>query len=106
MNAQQASGLEPIDFAVLAVERRRDERRPCEPTPARIIIEGDLSAIGAHVVNVSKSGLGMRLDRRLLPDTRATVEMNANRVTGSVRWCVKNRGGGWFDLGFQIDRAV
>jgi hypothetical protein len=106
MNTQQVViGLKRGDFGDVATERRSEERRPCEPTPVRIVLEGDPAGIEALIVNVSKSGIGMRIDRRLIAGTKATVETNSLIIAGTIRYCVNNRDAGWFDLGFKIDQV-
>jgi PilZ domain len=107
MNTEQVViGLKRGDFGAIATDRRVDERRPCEPTPVRIFAEGDPSGIEALVVNVSKSGIGMRLDRRVTSGAKVRVEMKAIIITGSIRYCTSSRDAGWFDVGLQIDTVL
>jgi len=107
MNTEQlVIGLKRGDFGVKAADRRIDERRTCEPTPVRIFTEGDPSGIEALVVNVSKSGIGMRIYRRVTSDTKVRVEMKAIVITGSIRHCMSSGDAGWFDVGLQIDTVV
>ena len=106
MNTQQVIiGLKRGDFVDVATERRSEERRPCEPTPVRILIEGDPVGAEALIVNVSKSGIGMRLDSRLPAGVKATVKTGVLIIAGTIRYCVNNKDVGWFDLGFQIDKV-
>jgi hypothetical protein len=100
---QVVIGLKRGDFGEAATERRR----PCEPTPVRLVAErdplgSDPLGVEALIVNVSKSGIGMRLDRRIMPGTKVRVETSAITVTGIIRYCVNNLDKGWFDLGFEI----
>jgi hypothetical protein len=96
----------PDDKTDVATERRREGRRPWEPAPVRILIEGDPVGVVALIVNVSKSGIGMRVESRLPAGVKATVKTSAFIVTGTIRYCANNKNGGWFDLGFQIDELV
>jgi hypothetical protein len=71
----------------------------------RILIEGDPVGVEALIVNVSKSGIGMRLDSRLPAGVKATVKTGVLIIAGTIRYCVNNKDVGWFDLGFQIDKV-
>ncbi len=101
---QVVAGLIQRYFADAATERRSGERQPCDPAPVRITMEGDLSAIGAHIVYMTKSGFGMRLDRRLTPGAKATVQMNGIIVTGRIRYSTENNESS-FEAGFQVDQV-
>jgi hypothetical protein len=108
MNTKEVvAGLLRGDFSnVVATssDRRSEERRTlCDHTPARINLEGSFSPIEALIVNVSKSGLGMRLDKRIPQGVKATVETNSLIVSGSIRYCVENRDRSAFHLGFQVE---
>src|SRR5919109_2387656 len=79
-----------------AAEERREQRTSCNPpvpvdivVPIDIVIpvEGGFAAIEAHVVNVSKSGLGIRTKKSVQKDTEISVRMNGAWITGNVRHC-------------------
>src|SRR5258708_37263335 len=87
---QVVAGLIQRYFGDAAAELRSGERQPCDPAPVRITMEGDLSAIGAHIVYMTKSGFVMSLDRRLTPGAKATVQINGIIVTRRIRYSTNN----------------
>ncbi len=99
------AGLIQRYFGDAAAELRSGERQPCDPTPVRITMEGDLSAIGAHIAYRSESGFGMRLGRRLTPGVKAKVQMNGFIVTGRISYSTKNSDASSFEAGFQVDQV-
>jgi hypothetical protein len=107
MNTEQVvMGLKRGDFGATAADRRIEERWPCEPTPVRIFTEGDPSGIEAFVVDVSKSGIGMRVYRRVTSGATVRVEMKTVIITGNIRYCLSKRDGGSFDVGLRIETVV
>src|SRR3954454_23957624 len=93
------SELRPVETAP---ERRNQERRmPCDPSPVRILAEGGLAPVDGYFLNVSKSGLGLCVDRPLPRGVKVTVKTTRLLITGSVRYCLPKAEGS-FVIGLQI----
>jgi len=95
MNESEGGGWSlKNDFdGVTPAERRADEiRLSCDETLAQIVLEGQPFPVQGYVINASKSGLGMRLDRDITPGTVGTVEMKGILITGSIRYCMRLSG--------------
>ena len=85
-------------------QRRLEKRIPCDPSPVRITPEYDFGTVEGSVVDVSKSGLRLRLPKNFRRGAKITAEMNGLVIIGSIRYCrehEKNRG--FFDMGLRID---
>ena len=72
-------------------QRRRVEKRiRCNLSRVRITAEGDLETVEGYVVDVSKSGLMLRVDRYFRLGRKVAVEMNGLLIRGSIRYrCVQ-----------------
>lgn len=70
----------------MSTERRRSHRHP---TWLNVTLEGDGSAFGARVSDVSLDGLHLHCARAVLPFTRVVVRLQLDVeicFTGEVRW--------------------
>jgi hypothetical protein len=91
-------------------EERREQRIPCDPpVPVDMVVAVDIvipvgggfAAIKAHVVNVSKSGLGIRAKEPVQKNTQISVKMKGVWITGKVRYCVQIDTS-LYDMGLQV----
>ena len=89
-------------------ERRRAGRRiPSDLSKVHIIGEGDLT-IAARVVDVSESGLRLRVQKDLgahfQSGAKVVVEMDRLIIKASIRWCsVQKTNPDAVDIGLQIE---
>jgi hypothetical protein len=89
-------------------ERRRAERRlRSDLSRVHIIAEGDL-IITARVVDVSESGLRLRVQKDLgthfQRDAKVVVEMDRLIIRASVRWCsAQKENPDAVDIGLHIE---
>src|SRR5436853_1331915 len=91
-----------------SVQRRRAGKRiPSDLAKVRITAEGDLTTVEGRVVDVSKSGLRLRVHknfgRHFNRGPKVVVEMDGVIIRGRIRWCSAqktNREG--LEMGLQI----
>jgi hypothetical protein len=107
MNIEEVIGLLRSDRPVPVVDRRVQERRiPCDdPIPVRITAEDShATSACAHVINVSKSGLGLRSDKPFKRGMKITVDMNGAFISGDVCYCIHDRdNSALYKIGLKID---
>jgi hypothetical protein len=100
---RKSSGEAPA--LVRGDRRRRDDARiPCDPTLVRIAVEGEFVPVQAQAVNRSEFGVGLQLTRPypLREGMQITIEMHHLLLTGTIRYCTKERGTGPFRMGVLI----
>jgi hypothetical protein len=85
-------------------DRRREGRTRTEPTPA-LLTDIYRDRIPVTVLNVSRSGLGVKVDERFDIDFPVLIECEGLLIIGIVRHCMKATGGGYI-LGMKLDRMV
>src|SRR5436853_292811 len=107
MNTEEVVRLLGSDGGILAGDRRTQERRvPCDdPIPVRITVEDShATSVYAHVINVSKSGLGLRSDKPFKRGMKITLDMNGAFVSGDVCYCIHDReNSALYKIGVKID---
>jgi hypothetical protein len=81
-------------------ERCRDRDIPFDAEPARLQDERSTS-MPAHVLDISISGIRVRVDCLLSVGSEATVHFGRTIAIGDVRFCRRNRDDS-FDAGLQI----
>ncbi len=86
------------------VERRREQRIPSDAVPARLQDETSIS-MPAHVLDVSISGIRVRVDCVLPVGSEATVYFGSTIAVGQVRFCRRNRDDS-FEAGLQISDVL
>jgi len=79
-----------------SVQRRRAGKRiVCDLAKARITAEGDLTTVEGRVVDVSKSGLRLRVHKdfgwHFKRGAKAMVEMDGLLIRGRIRWCSEQK---------------
>ena len=109
---QVVVGLLRGDFpkGAAVAEGRREHRIPCDPpvpvdiiVPVDIVIpvDGGFAAVEAHVINVSKSGLGIRAKKPVHKNTKISVKMKGVWITGNIRHCVQSDTS-LYEMGLQV----
>jgi hypothetical protein len=85
-------------------ERRVEPRNRTEPLPAQLT---DLyrERVPVLVLNVSRSGLGIKTDERFSLDLPILIECEGLVIVGNVQHCMKAVGGG-FILGMKIHQII
>ena len=86
-----------------SAERRHERRQTCEPIPALVRIDSLSSA--AQVLDISLSGLRLRIDSCLPAGTGITVSFNSTIAIGNIRYCRPNQDHS-FDAGVQIEDVL
>ena len=85
-------------------ERRSEPRYPSvEAAVVTIITEG--SSFEAETVDVSKSGLRIRLEKPLEVGSRIRVKFGTVVAFGEVRWCHQANAGN-IDAGIRVEHTV
>jgi len=87
-------------------ERRKEPRYPTEAR-AEVTEFGSQGRrhLEARMMNISKSGLRLRLSEPLVPGARVRVHFGEVLAFGEVRWC-RDLCGDAFDAGVKIDHTV
>lgn len=85
-------------------ERRREPRLPVGAIPARLFAGESREPIAVHVLDISTSGLRVRLSSPLEAGTEATIWFDLTVATGEVRYCRSNRAG-LFEAGLRLTDA-
>lgn len=80
--------------------RPREIRRECTPTDVRVRVGTD-TEMDARVLDVSTSGVRLRLGTFLKPGTTISFRLKALSIFGAVRYC-RPINGRVFDLGIEI----
>lgn len=68
-------------------DRRRDLRFPCDTSAVEVHLDARDQPLTAHVIEVSRAGLKLRMDDALPVGTPLTVEVGKLSVLGEVRRC-------------------
>jgi hypothetical protein len=99
LSPERAGAAELLD------DRRREPRIPVDAIPARLRVgeSGDPSA--AHVLDISTSGLRVRLHMALEVGSEATIWFNRTVATGRIRYC-RASGGEAFEAGLCLTDAL
>jgi hypothetical protein len=104
---RKSTGNTPV--LVHGDRRRRDDPRiPCDPTLVRIAVAGTFVPVQAQVVNRSEFGVGLQLTRPypFSEGMQITIEMHPALITGSIRYCTKERDTGPFRMGVLITEVT
>jgi hypothetical protein len=83
------------------VDRRLEQRTPCDDISAQVRIGEGLNSTPASVLDISTSGVRLGLDSSLEVGSNVTVWFNKTVVTGQVRYCRGNQDGS-FDAGLRL----
>ena len=81
--------------------RRRETRIQCDPASVLLEIDGHPEAVEGQVVEVSKSGLQLRLETTVPAGQTARVTLASMIISGQIRYCRPNDTGS-FDTGIVI----
>jgi hypothetical protein len=102
---RQLGPKEAVQRAGQIIERRREARYPTSDPAAVQILAPDGARVSATVVNVSRSGLRLKLRAPLAKGMRIeVVVVRKCAIFGEVRYC--SRTGDLFFAGIQIDDVV
>jgi hypothetical protein len=93
------------DAAGLFDERRREQRVPVAAIPARLRANENAEPTPAHVLDISTSGLRVRLDLPLEVGAEVTIWFDRTVAAGRVRYCRAN-GAGSFEAGLCLTDAL
>ena len=97
--------LTVLKSPVAEADRRKEPRYPSDGS-ARVLVPflfGPLT-FNARVVNVSKSGLRLKVSAPLARGTLVQVELGSLVATGTVRHC--SRDGKEYSMGIELDGVV
>ena len=86
-------------------ERRREPRIPVNAIPARLRAGESGEPSTAHVLDVSTSGLRVRVVEPLDVGVEATIWFDRTIATGRVRYC-RASGAGSFEAGLCLTDAL
>jgi hypothetical protein len=85
-------------------ERRAEERISVDSIPARLGFESNIMA--ARVLDISLSGVRLRLDRSLPVGADVTVAFNKTIAVGRIRYCRPDHNGVSFQAGLQLEEVL
>jgi len=85
--------------------RRQELRRQCTPTETFVIVGDVATPVAATVLEVSGSGIGLKLQSFIAIGVPARIEFERLVVDCRIRFC-KPSGDGTFDAGMQIISSV
>ena len=85
-------------------QRNVSTRRIPPPRPGRCPFLSEPRTFNARVLDVSKSGMRLKLSAPLTPGTLVQVELKSLVATGAVRHCRK--AGEEYSMGIQLDAVV
>jgi len=91
--------------AELLDERRREPRVPVGAIPARLRTGENGESSAAHVIDISTSGLRVRLNRALEVGAEATIWFDRTVATGRIRYC-RASGAEAFEAGVCLTDAL
>jgi PilZ domain len=86
-------------------EARREQRTPCDAIPARVQLGAASESLMARVMDVSVSGVRLRLESPLEVGSEVTVWFERVVVTGQVRYC-RRVGDGPFESGLCLSEVL
>ena len=92
----------PIELDASA-ERRRENRTPCGALPA--LLRTESTSLPAQVLDISNSGVCVRLGSRLPVGTSVTLCFSNTIASGNVRYCRANPDQ-TFDAGLQVEDVL
>ena len=85
-------------------ERRWDPRNRTEPLPA-LLTDLYRERVPVSVLNVSHSGLGIKVSERFATDLPVLIECEGLAIVGNVRHCLRAADGGYV-VGMKIYQIV
>jgi len=85
-------------------ERRKELRYPTDGW-AKVVVPflPEPQIVSAHVVDVSRGGMRLKLQAPLEPGTLLQIEMKSVLATGEVRYCRPD--GNEYSVGIQLDEV-
>jgi len=97
--------LTVLKSPVEEADRRKEPRYPSDGS-ARVLVSflSEPQTFNARVLDVSKSGMRLKLSAPLAPGTLVQVELKSLVATGAVRHCRKD--GEEYSMGIQLDAVV
>ena len=97
--------LAALKSPVAESDRRKEPRYPTNGS-ARVLVPflSEPQTFSARVLDVSKSGLRLKLNTPLAPGTLVQIELKSLVATGTVRHCKKD--GEEYSMGIQLDAVV
>jgi hypothetical protein len=87
MTTAFARGLDRPEATEWMDERRREPRVPVHAIPARLRLGAGAEPITAQVLDISTSGLRVRVNSPLEAGAEATIWFDRTVATGRVRYC-------------------
>lgn len=90
-----------VGAAELLDDRRREPRIPVDTIPARLRAGDSGEPSVAHVLDISTSGLRVRVDEPLDVGAEATIWFDRTVATGRVRYC-RASGAASFEAGLCL----
>jgi hypothetical protein len=81
--------------------RRREMRLQCDPANVVLDITGHSEPVEGQIVEVSKSGLQLRLENSVPAGQTVRVTRASMIINGQIRYCRPNDAGS-FDTGVEI----
>ena len=102
-NSQALAGLSRPLQQDPSSERRSEIRTPCDAIPA--LIRTNAAPLPAQILDISLSGVRLRLNSCLAVGTDVTVSFNNTIALGNVRYCRANPDH-TFDAGLRIEDVL
>lgn len=101
------AGAGPVELlpVELPEDRRRECRVPAGTIPARVRTGENTETRAAHVLDISTSGLRIRLSSPLETGVEATIWFGRTVATGRIRYC-RTTGEGLFEAGVCLTDAL
>jgi len=96
--------IRPILISEYQGEGRREPRTRNIPILAQLT-DLYVDRISVVVVNVTRGGIGLKVEHRLRIDFPVLIECDGLVITGNVRHCVKASSGGYV-IGLKIHRII
>ncbi|HEX4133293.1 MAG TPA: PilZ domain-containing protein [Bryobacteraceae bacterium] len=81
--------------------RREEKRLSCDPGDVRLEFQGRPESVQAHIVEVSRSGLQLRLRTSVQAGEPVSITRADTVISGEIRYCRPNDGG-FFEVGVAI----
>ena len=89
------------DHTAAARNRRQETRIPCDPGDALLQLAGNPEPVEGYIVEVSKSGLQLRLGTCVPHGVSVRITRAGMIINGEIRYCRPNDAGS-FDTGVAI----
>lgn len=78
----------PVETSTRTGDRRTDPRLPSEqPATVRLLNPHASARLSATVMDISRGGLKLRLDRSLMPGTLVQIRLGEKVLLGEIRHC-------------------